>query len=503
MLEQAGYRVQTARDGRAALARVGPAAADLLVLAGQAACRAGLEAWRRRRSEGAAAETPLLWLTPPGDVSMRLAALDLGAADVLPLPVEPPEFLARVRNLLAQKGRRVAAAQHEQDLTRLFTFAAQVHMHLDLPQVLGTLHKACREQFGFGQVVILLLDSTGQVLHPVTLPGTLDPGNGNNVGYAWSSMQPLLDRRYRVSHSYFVSHTPLPEGPAPPGPWKPGDTLLVPLRLPRGRWLGLLSLDAPRDGCRPTRQQVRLVELFADHTAVAIHNAQLYAEQQSRLAAYVAAPVAAQLRARGIPLPPPSEAQVTVLFSDLREFTALAERLTAAQLVDQVLNPYFRHMTDVIYSHGGIVDKFLGDGIMAVFGLPSWQGDEAARAVLAGLAMQNVFRGLQERWHENLGWEIGMGIGIASGQAVVGNIGSPQRMDYTAIGPVVNTASRVASRAPGGQVWATGDAVVQAENHIYTDSARRAAFPLIFRPLMPTVLKGVRDPQVVYACLLG
>ena len=74
MLEHAGYRVQTTRDGRAAPARVGPAGPALLVLAGQGACSDGLDACRRLRIEGTAAETPLLWLTPPGDVSMRLAA---------------------------------------------------------------------------------------------------------------------------------------------------------------------------------------------------------------------------------------------------------------------------------------------------------------------------------------------------------------------------------------------------------------------------------------------
>ena len=67
------------------------------------------------------------------------------------------------------------------------------------------------------------------------------------------------------------------------GRWVPGDALLVPLRLPQGRWLGLLSLDAPRDGVRPTRRQIRLIELFADHTSVAIHNAQLYAEQHNQI----------------------------------------------------------------------------------------------------------------------------------------------------------------------------------------------------------------------------
>jgi adenylate cyclase len=265
----------------------------------------------------------------------------------------------------------------------------------------------------------------------------------------------------------------------------------------------LLSLDAPDDGQRPTPEQIHWIELFADHAAVAIHNAQLYAEQQRRVSAYVSAPVAAQLKERGAPPVQPTELQVAVLFSDLREFTPLAERLTPVQLVDQVLNPYFHAMTDVIHNHGGVVDKFLGDGIMAVWGLPGWQGDEAARALLAGLAMEDALRGLQEQWQHALGWAVGMGVGVAVGSAVVGNVGSPQRMDYTAIGPVVNLASRVASLAPAGEVWTTGEAARLAETYVYTNAQRRAMFPLAFRPLMPTMLKGVSDMQSLYACFLG
>ena len=259
----------------------------------------------------------------------------------------------------------------------------------------------------------------------------------------------------------------------------------------------------PRDGQRPHLQQILLIEQFAEHTAVAVHNTQNHLEQQRRLSAYVSAPVAAQLAARGAPPPQPIESQVTILFSDLRDFTPLSERLTPAQLVNQVLNPYFHYMTEVIHKYGGVVDKFLGDGIMALFGLPLWQGDEAAKALLAGLAMQSTFTGLQDQWRQSLGWEIGMGIGVAPGRAVVGNgrLGAPPGLYRHR--PGGNTASRVASLVPAGQVWTTGEVVTLADNYIYSDRRRRAAYPLAFRPLMPTLLKGVTDLKALYACFLA
>ena len=96
-------------------------------------------------------------------------------------------------------------------------------------------------------------------------------------------------------------------------------------------------------------------------------------------------------------------------------------------MVNEVLNPDFSHMTDVIVAYEGMVDKFLGDGIMALFGLPQKRGDEAARAITAALAMQEAFQPLQAAWQARLGRDIGMGIGLASGKAIVGSIGSAQR----------------------------------------------------------------------------
>ena len=139
--------------------------------------------------------------------------------------------------------------------------------------------------------------------------------------------------------------------------------------------------------------------------------------------------------------------EISVLFSDIRGFTALSE-VTAPEQVVALLNAYFSRQTEVIFAHGGTLDKFIGDAIMAFWGAPAAQADHAARAVGAALDMADALEAMRGELGE-LGAGLDIGIGVHSGSAVVGLIGSNDRLDYTAIGDTVNLASRVESTTKG------------------------------------------------------
>ncbi|MEW5946611.1 MAG: adenylate/guanylate cyclase domain-containing protein [bacterium] len=134
--------------------------------------------------------------------------------------------------------------------------------------------------------------------------------------------------------------------------------------------------------------------------------------------------------------------EVTVVFSDIRGFTAYSERHSPEQVLSQ-LNEYLSAMIDVIFRYEGTLDKFIGDSIMAVFGSPIPHGDDPLRAARTALEMQERLAGLNEKWSREGKERLKIGIGINTGEAIVGNIGDERRLEYTVIGDNVNLASRI------------------------------------------------------------
>jgi adenylate cyclase len=143
-----------------------------------------------------------------------------------------------------------------------------------------------------------------------------------------------------------------------------------------------------------------------------------------------------QMRLGGIRQP------VSILFSDIRNFTTISERLEPEAIVE-FLNDYFAAMVHEIFAEQGTLDKFMGDGIMAVFGAPISRPDDPVRAVRSARGMRRSLRLFNERQRERGGLEVDIGIGISHGESISGNIGSEQRMEYTVIGDSVNLASRL------------------------------------------------------------
>ena len=143
---------------------------------------------------------------------------------------------------------------------------------------------------------------------------------------------------------------------------------------------------------------------------------------------------------------------IAVLFVDVRGFTPMSELLKPGQVVE-ILNRYLTLISDCILKNGGTLDKFVGDAAMAFWGAPLPQEDFVMHAVQAAMDMVAGSQVLSEELLEQYGRTVSFGIGVHLGEAVVGNIGSPVRMDYTAIGDTVNTAARLEANAPGGAIY--------------------------------------------------
>lgn len=176
----------------------------------------------------------------------------------------------------------------------------------------------------------------------------------------------------------------------------------------------------------------------------------------------------------------------TVLFADMRGFTAVAERLSPAEVVP-LLNDYFSMLSNVTAEHGGTVFHIAGDGLMAGFGLPLPSDDASGRAVSAARAMIAGFGRLAADWKTRLGLDTGIGIGINSGDVIVGDVGAPERPSYTLIGDTVNVAARLVQRARAGEA-------------LFSRSVRQSLDPAPggIVELPPLVLRGRSRPVEIY-----
>lgn len=155
--------------------------------------------------------------------------------------------------------------------------------------------------------------------------------------------------------------------------------------------------------------------------------------------------------------------KITVLFADIRGFTGISENEKPERIV-QLLNLYFTEMTDIIFEHGGTLDKYIGDEMMALFGAPHETPDDAKNALNAAVAMQRRLKEINQKLLVEGFAEIGVGIGLHTGEATVGYIGSDKRSEYTAIGDTVNLASRVQNQAATGEIVISEATSAEAES---------------------------------------
>ncbi len=183
----------------------------------------------------------------------------------------------------------------------------------------------------------------------------------------------------------------------------------------------------------------------------------------------------------------------SILFSDIRQFTNLSETLGAAGIVE-MLNEYFSFMEDILKSNGGVIDKYIGDAIMALFGVPAKLGKDADRAVKSGQDMISALELLNSGRKRQGKPSIAVGVGISTGPVIAGNIGSPTRMNYTVIGDTVNLASRIESltKQYGAELLICGDTMAALSDPV---QARKVDVVRVKGQTAATVLYQVLQPK--------
>ncbi|MEO6444213.1 MAG: adenylate/guanylate cyclase domain-containing protein [Gemmatimonadaceae bacterium] len=269
----------------------------------------------------------------------------------------------------------------------------------------------------------------------------------------------------------------------------------APLIASEGRVLGVLYVDSLTAAARVTDEDLDFLVAFAGIGAVALDNIR-YGERirqeahiRDNFERFFTPQLAARIAAAPDALGLGGERRnVAVLFADIRGFTALAVHMAPDETA-RFLTEYFTEMVECVFRHGGTLDKFIGDAVMAQWGAPISEPDDADRALEAALDMMNAVDRLNAQWRSEGRSEIQVGIGLNYGDAFAGYLGSERRLEYTVIGDTINTGNRLCAWAEGGEILVS---------HSLRDAFTREHALGAREPL---ALRGKADPVPVFRAL--
>lgn len=418
-----------------------------------------------------------------------ISAMESGFTGLFCRPLDPEQLQSRVDRIMESTELREENARLRA-LLPLYGLGEKFLSSTTEEEVLESLLDVVAEQTAADSLSVMLYDEQEGCLRIAASRGMeeelartirIQPGD-KIAGWVFAERKPVILNRDTQKDSPFASLLKRPE-------------IVSAVSFPmivRDRILGVLNVSHTDGDTQFTNSSIEMLGILCTQASLALDNVRSIAsmEQKTRvqtlLEQYVA-PEVAQLMLAGdadMATGLGEIKRVTVLFADIRNFTGMVQLLPLAMLRD-FLNDFFQVFTETIFQHRGMVDKFMGDAVLAIFGAPIELEHANASAVATACAICERFAELKQRWQQRDPFfaSIDLGIALTCGDLFLGNVGSARRLDYTVIGTDVNIAQRLAAKSSGCRIYIT-----EAVRHELEDDW------LDWEDMGKLELKGVHQP---------
>lgn len=489
-LHEAGYAVETAESGEKAFEKLEREVFSLAVISLNLSGMDGLETFMLLRQKQK--DLAGILITGSGSMETAVQALELGFSSLLKKPVTPDELLRAIRRSLV-KTADVEETLRLKTLLPLYHLWEQFIRAQTVDDVLAEFVAAVKSEMKTPVISVMMYDEKIAGLKIVAaanidqrvIDATIVLPGDKIAGHVFATGEPVILNRGAEENSRFASFLHRDHIAA---------AISFPLKA-RTQIRGVLNISKEKPGEPFSQADVEMVAIISNQAVMALENVENInaltekARTQTLFEQYMAPEVAELLIAHGKnPVDVGEVRDITVLFADIRHFTPLVREMSLEN-IRLFLNDFFSLFSETIFSVQGTLDKFMGDAVLAIFGAPNPLKNPERTAVAAALTICDGFQELHRQWVEKQPCikNVGLGIGISSGEMFLGNVGSERRFDFTVIGNDVNLAQRLASAAKTGEIFVSA--------HV----ARTLTGQVPLRKQPPQLLRGMDAPVVFYS----